>query len=237
MKEVENMKAYQIKIVLTHTDPLIWRRVIMPAGATFNRLHDVIQTVTNFQSGYPVDFYHLFEFELTKDNIRVTNDEEAYQEHKYFMKNRKEIEGKLKNGPPEFAAFQKAQLENLKTVIRKPAGIKIDTYLEKYGEIKYNYDFGDSWQFLVTLEEITEAYHYGYPTLIDGAETAPPEDVGGIPGFYEFLKIYHNEDHPEHEDIQNWAKEQTYRPYDEIHINRMLKFIKYKKTERDKIKA
>jgi len=37
------MKAYQIKIEIQHSEPLIWRRVIMPADATFNRLHDVIQ--------------------------------------------------------------------------------------------------------------------------------------------------------------------------------------------------
>lgn len=45
------VKSYIIKIELIGSEPLIWRRVIMPAGATFNRLHDVIQNVTNFQSG------------------------------------------------------------------------------------------------------------------------------------------------------------------------------------------
>ncbi len=63
----------------------------MPAGATFNRLHDVIQTVTNFQSGYPKGDYHLYEFDLKEEDIRVTNDEEAYQEHLHFKKNRKSI--------------------------------------------------------------------------------------------------------------------------------------------------
>ncbi|HLR51322.1 MAG TPA: hypothetical protein VK072_00400 [Candidatus Avamphibacillus sp.] len=77
------MKVYQIKIELAGSDPLIWRRVIMPAGATFNRLHDVIQAVTNFQD------YHLLAFDLLKDNISVTNDDEAYQEHQYYKKNRK----------------------------------------------------------------------------------------------------------------------------------------------------
>jgi hypothetical protein len=54
----------------------------MPAGATFNRLHDIVQMVTNFQSGYPcIKPMHLFEFDLKEENIRVTNDEQAYQEH------------------------------------------------------------------------------------------------------------------------------------------------------------
>ena len=59
------MKAYIIKIELQNTKPLIWRKVIMPAGATFNRLHDVIQTVTNFQSGYQYQSTS-FEFNLKK---------------------------------------------------------------------------------------------------------------------------------------------------------------------------
>ena len=78
------MKSYIVKIELQDTNPLIWRRVIMPAGATFNRLHDVIQTVTNFQSGYPDGDYNLYEFDLQEENIRVTNDEEAYQ-HPFFL--------------------------------------------------------------------------------------------------------------------------------------------------------
>lgn len=45
------MKSFIIKIELIGSDPLIWRRVIMPAEATFNRLHDIIQNVTNFKSG------------------------------------------------------------------------------------------------------------------------------------------------------------------------------------------
>ncbi|MTI80453.1 MAG: plasmid pRiA4b ORF-3 family protein [Firmicutes bacterium] len=226
------MKAYQIKIELQDSEPLIWRRVIMPAGATFNRLHDVIQNVTNFNSGYPYGDYHLFEFELSEDNIRVTNDEEAYQQHQYFKKNRKEIEKRMAGVPSEFAKFHEAQLENLKKVVRKPTGIKIDNYIEKYKEIKYTYDFGDDWGFLIKLEEIVDGYRFGYPTLIDGAETAPPEDVGGISGYYEFLKIYNDENHPGHKEIIDWALGQRFRQYDPEHINTMLKFIKYKKNEK-----
>ncbi|MFZ3577195.1 plasmid pRiA4b ORF-3 family protein [Virgibacillus sp. DJP39] len=229
------MKAYQIEIELTGSDPLIWRRIVMPAGATFNRLHDVIQTVTNFTSGYPYEPSHLFEFTLSEENIRVTNNEEAYQEHQHFKKNRKAIEKKMSEVDPKFSKYQEVQLANLRKTVRKPTGIKVDNYIEKYGELNYNYDFGDGWQFLVKLEGITEDYHYGYPTLIDGAETAPPEDVGGMSGYYEFLKIFNNPKHPDHDDTRAWANEQGYREYDERFLNDMLKSIKYKKTEWDKI--
>ena len=226
------MKAYQIKIEILGSTPLIWRRIIMPAGATFNRLHDVIQNVFNFQSGYPQDAYHLFHFDLSEENIKVTNDEEAYEEHQQFKKNRKRFEARLKAMKSEFA---ERQLENLKMVIRKPTGIKIDKYLEERSQIYYVYDYGDDWRILVSLEEIVEDYHYGYPTFIDGAEVAPPDDVGGLPGFYKFLKVYHDESHPEHIGIRAWAKGQGFREYDPEHINMCMKFLKYKKTEWDKI--
>ena len=44
------MKAYILKMSFQDITPLIWRRVILPAGATFHRLHQTIQIVTNFQS-------------------------------------------------------------------------------------------------------------------------------------------------------------------------------------------
>ena len=115
----------------------------------------------NFYSGYQQDAYHLFHFDLSDENIRVTNDEEAYEGHKQFKKNRKEIEARLKAMSTELA---ERQLENLQTVIRKPTGLKIDEYLEEHRQINYVYDYGDDWRILVSLEEVVEDYHYGYPT-------------------------------------------------------------------------
>ncbi|MCT2536671.1 plasmid pRiA4b ORF-3 family protein [Aquibacillus koreensis] len=223
------MKAYQIKIELLDSDPLIWRRVIMPAAATFNRLHDVIQNTLNFQSGYPHLHYHLFEFDIAKDYLTVTNNEEEYHENKAYKKHYKKTPPSKEDDP--FGVIAR----HLKTTVRQPQTLKIDNYLEKHGEFLYTYDFGDNWRIKVTLEEVTEEYYYGYPTLLDGAETAPPEDVGGIPGYYDFLSIYHDKNHPDYQMIREWAKEQSYREYDEEFINRCLKGVKYKKTEWDKL--
>ena len=229
------MKSYIIKIELEESNPLIWRRVIMPAGATYRRLHDVIQNSTNFKSGYPSGGYHLYEFDLSKENMIVTDNEEAYLEHKHYLKNKEYYEERLKTMPPDILKFEKHHQERLKIKVRKPSGLKIDDYLETYKEIRYNYDFGDDWWFTVKLEEVVADYYFGYPMLLDGAETAPPEDVGGIYGFYEFMKIYSDEKHLEHEDIKAWAKELYFREYDPEGINMRLKSISYKKTQWDKI--
>ncbi len=227
------MKAYIINIELVGSEPLIWRRVIMPAGATFNRLNDVIQNVTNFLSGYPYDAYHLFEFDLGE--LIVSNNEEAYLEHKHYKANESIYKERLKNTPEEFLEFEIHHQERLKIEVKKPTTLKIDEYLEKNREIKYEYDFGDGWEFIIKLEDIVYDYYFGFPTLLDGGETAPPEDVGGLYGFYEFLKVYNDNSHPEHEQAKAWADSLSFKEYDPEWINMNLKSIKYKKTEWDKI--
>lgn len=227
------MKAYIVTIELVGSNPLIWRKVIMPADATFNRLHDVIQNVTNFQGGYPSNGYHLFEFNL--GDLIVTNDEEAYEEHKGYKENKAIYDEILRTTPEDFLEFEKRRQERLKTDTRMPARVKIDSYLEERGEIKYLYDFGDGWEFVIKLEDTVDDYYFGYPTLLDGAETAPPEDVGGLDGFEDFLVIYRDVNHPEHKETKTWADSAYFKEYDADWINARLKGIMYKKTQWDKI--
>ncbi len=103
------------------------------------------------------------------------------------------------------------------------------------GSINYTYDFGDDWRFLIIHEDTLEDYYFGYPTLISGEGTAPLEDVGGIPGYYEFLKIYNDVNHKDYLTVLSWSKEHFYREFDVELINRKLKGIKYKKTQWDKL--
>ncbi|MCZ0703128.1 uncharacterized protein YsxB (DUF464 family) [Natronobacillus azotifigens] len=229
------MKAYMIKIELEESNPLIWRRVVLPAGATFKRLHDVIQKVTNFQSGYPDEGYHLYEFNLAEVNKLVTDNEEAYLEHQHYKKNKALYEKRLKTIDPQMRKFEERYQERLKIEVRKPTSLKIDDYLEKYKEIRYTYDLGDGWHFIIKLEQIVDDYYFGFPTLIDGAEIAPPEDVGGLSGYYEFLEAYRNPRHPDHQQMKAWAESIYFRAYDPARINEMLKYVQYKKTEWDKI--
>lgn len=234
-ERINKMKAYIITIELKESNPLIWRSVIMPADATYKRLHDTIQTVTNFQGGYPSDGYHLYEFNLIEENIKVTNNEEAYLEYQNYKKNKAVFKKRLETMPDNMRVFEQKYQGREQAEVRKPSGLKIDGYLEKYKEINYVYDYGDNWNFTIKLEKIVDDYYFGYPTLLDGAGTAPPEDVGGMDNFYEFLEIYRNPNHPDHEDTKAWADSFNFREYDFEWINHMLKMLNYKKTEWDKI--
>jgi hypothetical protein len=229
------MKAYIVKIELNESNPLIWRRVILPADATFKRLHDIIQNVTNFQSGYPYDPYHIYDFDIRQEPLMVTNDANAYHEHKSFIEYIKKLKKAKKTLPKVNSEFEKTHIAMLEIPTYLPSNRKVDVYLEKYKTIPYTYDFGDNWEFTITLEDIVYDYYFGYPTLLDGENTAPPEDVGGINMFYEFLKIYNDPTHPDHKEITEWADSNYFHKYDPKHINVRLEGIHYKKTEWDKI--
>jgi hypothetical protein len=70
---------------------------------------------------------------------------------------------------------------------------------------KYEYDFGDGWTHSLTVEKILEPEPgQEYPRCVKGRRAAPPEDVGGIPGYEYFLEAIQDPQHPEHEEYLEW---------------------------------
>jgi hypothetical protein len=70
----------------------------------------------------------------------------------------------------------------------------------------YVYDFGDDWRHRVTLETlIAPDSTRPYPACIAGARAHPPEDVGGVSGYAEFLHAWRNPDHQDPRDMRRWA--------------------------------
>ncbi|MEM6766682.1 MAG: plasmid pRiA4b ORF-3 family protein [Bacteroidota bacterium] len=51
----------------------------------------------------------------------------------------------------------------------------------------YLYDFGDYWQHEIVLEKIHREV-LPLPKVLDGKGTCPPEDCGGIHGYYEMVR-------------------------------------------------
>jgi hypothetical protein len=71
--------------------------------------------------------------------------------------------------------------------------------------LEYTYDFGDSWEHRLTLTDIRLGDADGeYPRYIAGERAAPPENCGGIPGFYGALEVLADPEHPDHADILDW---------------------------------
>lgn len=69
----------------------------------------------------------------------------------------------------------------------------------------YTYDFGDDWRHSITVETVTDADPaLEYPRLVDGDRRAPPEDVGGLPGFEDFLTAMAKPRHAQHRQVVDW---------------------------------
>jgi hypothetical protein len=72
----------------------------------------------------------------------------------------------------------------------------------------YKYDFGDGWTHEVLFEGCLRAVRGGrYPLCLEGERSCPPEDVGGVWGYDDFLEALANPKHEEHETYLEWAGE------------------------------
>ena len=53
----------------------------------------------------------------------------------------------------------------------------------------YTYDFGDTWEHSIVLEKrLPDDPNLTHPVCTDGQLACPPEDCGGIPGFYDLVE-------------------------------------------------
>ncbi len=70
----------------------------------------------------------------------------------------------------------------------------------------YTYDFGDSWEHTIEVEEVSPAEpKVKYPRCVEGKRACPPEDCGGPWGYPEFLEAIQDPKHEEHEEMLEWV--------------------------------
>jgi len=95
-------------------------------------------------------------------------------------------------------------------------------------KFEYVYDFGDDWQHQVLPEKTLERDpQTPYPLCIKAVKSGPPEDVGGISGYYKMLEALDDPDHPGHEHLYEWVNGERWDP-DEAsldEINRRLRLV------------
>lgn len=77
----------------------------------------------------------------------------------------------------------------------------------KRRRFKYEYDFGDRWDHEILFEGCPKAEKaQKYPLCVEGERACPPEDVGGMHGYAEFLKTIKDREHEEREGMLEWAE-------------------------------
>jgi len=83
------------------------------------------------------------------------------------------------------------------TLTKALGGLKSFTYL---------YDYGDNWQHKVKVEKVLNIdLGLTSPLCLAGRNACPPEDVGGAPGYSEFLEAINDPTHEEHQQMIDWC--------------------------------
>lgn len=90
--------------------------------------------------------------------------------------------------------------------IRSKKATRLATLIERgITRFGYTYDFGDDWRHQVEVEAVAMAdLALEYPRFIAGARRAPPEDVGGVWGYEEFVTAITRPRHREHKAMLEW---------------------------------
>ena len=73
--------------------------------------------------------------------------------------------------------------------------LDVIAFLKGKPDFIYMYDFGDSWSHKIRVGKIQPVRDdRRYPYLVSGAGRCPPEDIGGVVGYQEFLQAFENPD-------------------------------------------
>jgi hypothetical protein len=93
--------------------------------------------------------------------------------------------------------------------IKNETRYRLNQFVTRKGfKFIYEYDFGDSWEHTVLIEDILPVEKgRQYPVCVTGKRACPPEDVGGVWGYEEFLQIIADPQHPEHDQMMEWYGE------------------------------
>jgi hypothetical protein len=95
-------------------------------------------------------------------------------------------------------------------------------------KFEYEYDFGDSWQHDLVVEKFLEAEQdVVYPSCVAGEGACPPEDCGGIGGYFHLRDVLADPEDQEHEDMLDWlglVEPEDFDPaaFDLAEVNRAL---------------
>jgi len=90
------------------------------------------------------------------------------------------------------------------------AVIRISDLVRQHGPkltMCYAHDFGDGWQHSVGLENFSARNEpaNAYPRCIAGKRVCPPEDVGGVWGYADFLRAIRDPKREQHEELLEWS--------------------------------
>lgn len=101
-----------------------------------------------------------------------------------------------------------ARMMGLPTTVNERT-VRLFSVLGEVGaKAEYLYDFGDGWEHRIVVEKVLPPDPgVAYPVCVAGKLHGPPEDCGGVPGYYNMLEALQDPDHEEHEALREWIGE------------------------------
>ena len=111
-----------------------------------------------------------------------------------------EVDGKRYGIPDDEDVYDTPTLDDRRYKIGAVFGEAISGF-------RYTYDFGDNWRHAVTIENrlLPDDSFNTWPVCIAGQNACPPEDVGGVGGYAEFLEAIADPSHEEHAAMWQWS--------------------------------
>jgi len=182
---VRKARAFDLTVRLELGGEDAVRRLRVSDRMTFQQLHKILQAAFDWHD------YHLYRFGFFTD----------WGESPYYTQ-------------PDFelVSWEDEVLEDPELTLMD--GLRLCDYVPRYRKIVYTYDYGDDWRHYIEVDDVIEDCQEELPVLLSGEGNTPPEDVGGIGGYAEFLDIVADPSREDYEFMTEWAKGQWWRPFD-----------------------
>ncbi len=109
-------------------------------------------------------------------------------------------------GDERFTAAEMEEFGDFDQQARKEDEVFLSELVEAgHKKLLYGYDFGDDWRHTIKIEKTLELQAEDcYPACTAGARACPPEDIGGIWGYAEFLEAMADPEDERHEELSEW---------------------------------
>lgn len=134
------------------------------------------------------------------------------------------------NSHMHFFKFGRIQYAGTETVdecgppFRDEDAVTLAAVVRRKGQtFEYTYDFGDGWEHDIKVEDILPVDpNQRLPVCLAGERACPPEDCGGVGGYYHVLEALRNPNNPALREFRNWIGEFDPEKFELAKVNKKL---------------
>jgi Plasmid pRiA4b ORF-3-like protein len=158
-------RSFRVRVDLKGSRPRIWRRLELRSDLTLDVIHRVLQTSFSWTDT------HLWRFSVGAEPFS-------------------------RSGQAFLCPWDVEEAEDDDAGAPAASDVRLDEVMQEPGDVLfYVYDYGDSWELTLRLEDVSVA-DAGSPSsvVVGGRRAAPPEDCGGITDGAELAAILDDPD-------------------------------------------